>query len=156
MKRALEMQKKMKEHAIYYNVIADGQNAFRNGEVQLGVLLNTRAWPLKQDTKGLVDWTWNEGISWGACWLIPKGATGGKAISEFINVTLEPEGQAELLKTNGYGPSNPEATKLLDPEWKKINPGGPENYAKMRPGGMGGYAKNATDARQQLLDVLAS
>ncbi len=37
--------------------------------------------------------------------------------------SLDPAGQAELLKTNGYGPSNPEATKLLDAEWNKINPG---------------------------------
>jgi putative spermidine/putrescine transport system substrate-binding protein len=155
MKLALDMHKKMKEHAIYYDVIADGQNAYRNGEAHLGVLLNTRAWPLKQDTKGLVDWTWNEGISWGACWMIPKGASGGRAISDFINVTLEPEGQAQLLKTNGYGPSNPEAAKLLDAEWNKVNPGAPENYAKMLPGGIAWYAKNATDARQQLLDVLA-
>ena len=88
MKRALDMHKKMKEHAIYYNVIADGQNMFRSGEAQLGQLLNTRAWPLKQDTKGVCDWTWNEGISWGACWMVPKGATGGKAIWEFINSTL--------------------------------------------------------------------
>ena len=65
-------------------------------------------------------------------------------------------GQAQLLKTNGYGPSNPEASKLLDAEWNKINPGAPENYAKMIPGGIAWYAKNATDARQQLLDVLAS
>ena len=85
MKRALDMHKKIKEHTIYYNVIADGQNAFRNGEVALGQLLNTRAWPLKQDTKGVCDWTWNQGISWGACWMVPKGATGGKAIWDFIN-----------------------------------------------------------------------
>ena len=62
MKRALDMHRKMREHAIYYNVIADGQAAFRSGEAHLGQLLNTRAWPLKQDTKGVCDWTWNEGI----------------------------------------------------------------------------------------------
>jgi len=154
-KRALDMLKKIKEHAFFYNVIADGQNAFRTGEAHLGLLLNTRAWPLKQDTKGLCDWTWNQGISWGACWMIPKGATGGKATSEFINVTLEPEGQAQLLKTNGYGPSNPEATKFLDAEWNKINPGAPENYNKMLPGGIAWYAKNATQARQEMADALA-
>jgi putative spermidine/putrescine transport system substrate-binding protein len=155
-KRALDMLKKIKEHAFFYNVIADGQNAFRTGEAHLGLLLNTRAWPLKQDTKGLCDWTWNQGISWGACWMIPKGAQGGRAISDFINVSLDPEGQAQLLKTNGYGPSNPEAAKLLDAEWNKVNPGAPENYAKMIPGGIAWYAKNATDARQQLLDVLSA
>jgi len=155
MKRALDMHKKIKEHTVYYNVIADGQNAFRNGEVHLGQLLNTRAWPLKQDTKGLYDWTWNQGISWGACWMVPKGAQGGKAIWEFINSSLDPAGQAELLKTNGYGPSNPEAAKLLDAEWNKVNPGAPDNYAKMLPGGIAWYAKNATKARQDLIDALA-
>jgi putative spermidine/putrescine transport system substrate-binding protein len=156
MKRALDMHKKMKEHAIYYNVIADGQNMFRNGEAQLGQLLNTRAWPLKQDTKGVCDWTWNEGISWGACWMVPKGATGGKAIWEFINSTLDPAGQAELLKTNGYGPINPEASKLLGAEWNAVNPGDPANYAKMLPGGIAWYAKNATTARQELIDALST
>ena len=156
MKRALDMHKKMKEHAIYYNVIADGQNMFRSGEAQLGQLLNTRAWPLKQDTKGVCDWTWNEGISWGACWMVPKGAMGGKAIWEFINSTLDPAGQAELLKTNGYGPVNPEASKLLGAEWNAVNPGDPANYAKMLPGGIAWYAKNATTARQELIDALST
>lgn len=155
MKRALDKLKQIKQHAIFYNVIADGQNSFRNGEAHLGLLLNTRAWPLKQDTKGVCDWTWNQGISWGACWMVPKGATGGKAIWDFINVSLDPAGQAELLKTNGYGPSNPEASKLLDAEWNKVNPGAPENYNKMLPGGIAWYAKNATKARQDLIDALA-
>ena len=156
MKRALDMHKKIKEHAIYYNVIADGQNAFRNGEAHLGLLLNTRAWPLKQDTKGLCDWTWNQGISWGACWMVPKGAHRRKGDLGFHQRRRSnPAGQAELLKTNGYGPSNPEATKLLDAEWNKVNPGAPENYAKMLPGGIAWYAKNATQARQDLIDALA-
>jgi putative spermidine/putrescine transport system substrate-binding protein len=129
---------------------------FRNGEAQLGQLLNTRAGPLKQDTKGVCDWTWNEGISWGACWMVPKGATGGKAIWEFINSTLDPAGQAELLKTNGYGPINPEASKLLGAEWNAVNPGDPANYAKMLPGGIAWYAKNATTARQELIDALST
>ena len=156
MKRALDMHKKMKEHAIYYTVIADGQNAFRNGEVHLGQLLNTRAWPLKQDTKGLYDWTWNEGVSWGACWMVPKGAQGGKAIWDFIAMTQDPQAQAELLKSNGYGPVNPEAFKFLDADWNKVNPGAPENYSKMLQGGIEWYAKNATAARQQLIDALSS
>src|SRR5258708_15219817 len=121
MKRALEMQKKMKEHAIYYNVIADGQNAFRNGEVQLGQLLNTRAWPLKQDTKGLCDWTWNQGISWGACWMVPKGATGGKAIWGFINSKPAPPGQAELPHTNRYRPRNTARANPLRTDSDNVN-----------------------------------
>ncbi len=155
-KRALDMHKKMKEHAIYYTVIADGQNAFRNGEIHLGMLLNTRSWPLKQDTKGLYDWTWNQGVSWGGAWMVPKGAQGGTAIWEFIKSTSDPAKQADLLKSNGYGPINPEATKFLDAEWNKVNPGAPENYSKMLPGGIAWYAKHATQARQQLIDSLAS
>jgi putative spermidine/putrescine transport system substrate-binding protein len=156
MPHALDMQKRMKEHAIYYDTIATGQNAFRDGEVQLGLLLNTRAWPLKNDTKGVCDYTWNEGIVWGACWMVPKGATGGKAIWEFIASTQDPAGQAELLKTNGYGPVNPAASALLTDDLKAINPGDPANYAKMIPGGIEWYSKNATQARQQLLDTLSS
>jgi putative spermidine/putrescine transport system substrate-binding protein len=87
--------------------------------------------------------------------MIPKGATGGKAIWEFIASTQDPAQQAELLKSNGYGPINPEASKFLTPEWNAINPGDPANYAKMLPGGIDWYAKNATAARQEMIDALA-
>jgi spermidine/putrescine-binding protein len=88
--------------------------------------------------------------------MVPKGAQGGKAIWDFIAMTQDPQAQAELLKSNGYGPVNPEASRFLDADWNKVNPGAPENYAKMLPGGIEWYAKNATAARQQLIDALSS
>jgi len=156
MKRALEGHRQIKEHAIYYNSISEGQAAFRDGEVDLGLLLNTRSWPLKQDTNGLCDYTFNQGIVWTAAWMVPKGAKGGKAIWEFIAATQAPEGQARLLETNGYGPINPAASDLLSPEMKAIHPGAPENYARMIPGGVEWYAEHATKALQQYLDTISS
>jgi putative spermidine/putrescine transport system substrate-binding protein len=45
---------------------------------------------------------------------------------------------------------------LLPPELNAVNPGDPANYGKMLPGGIAWYAKNATTARQELIDALSS
>lgn len=156
MKRALDGHRAIKAQTIYYNAIAEGQAAFRDNEVHLGLLLNTRSWPLKQDTKGVCDYTFNEGIVWVAAWMVPKGAQGGRAIWDFIASTQNPAAQVELLRTNGYGPVNPAASASLPDDLKVIDPGHPENYARMLPGGVEWYAEHATNALQQYLDAISS
>jgi len=156
MRRALEGHKAIKAQTIYYNAISEGQAAFRDNEVQLGLLLNTRSWPLKNDTNGVCDYTFNEGIVWVAAWMVPKGAQGGRAIWEFIASTQEPQRQIELLRSNGYGPVNPAASAALPEDLRALDPGREENYARMLPGGVAWYAEHATRALQQYLDAISS
>jgi putative spermidine/putrescine transport system substrate-binding protein len=156
MKRALDGHKAIKANTIYYNAIAEGQAAFRDNEVHLGLLLNTRSWPLKQDTNGVCDYTFNEGIVWVAAWMVPKNPPSGRLVWEFIRSTQEAEGQIYLLRNNGYGPVNPAASAAAPPELQAIDPGHPTNYAKMLPGGVEWYAEHATNALQQYLDAISS
>jgi putative spermidine/putrescine transport system substrate-binding protein len=156
MKRSLASLRKIKDDTIFYNSLADGQAAFRDGEADVGLLLNTRAQPLKRDTKGVVDYGWNQGFVWTATWMVPKGATGGGAIWDFIASTQAPEGQIELLKILGNGPVNPAASAMLGDDLKALDPGQPDNYARMIPGGVAWYAENATAATQDFLDAISS
>jgi putative spermidine/putrescine transport system substrate-binding protein len=156
MKRALDMHRKIAGDAIYYTSLADSQTVFRNEEAVIGLILNTRAWPLKNDTAGLCDYTFNQGIVWTASWMVPKGASGGDAIWDFISSTQDPAGQVRLLRTNGYGPINPAASDGLPPDLQAIHPGYPTNYERMIPGGVEWYSKNATAALQQYLDTISS
>ena len=88
--------------------------------------------------------------------MVPKGATGGKAIWEFINVTLDPDRPGRAAQDQRLRPEQ----SRRPPSFSMRNgtrsiPARPENYAKMLPGGIAWYAKNATQARQDLIDVLA-
>jgi putative spermidine/putrescine transport system substrate-binding protein len=156
LKRALDMHKKIAKDAIYYTSLADSQTVFRDEEAVLGLLLNTRSWPLKKDTNGTCDYTFNQGVVWTASWMVPKGATGGDAIWDFINSTQDPANQVSLLRTNGYGPVNPAAADGMPADLQAIDPGHPSNYSRMIPGGTEWYAENATKALQQYLDTISA
>ena len=156
MNRAMAMFQKINADSIYYTSLADSQTVFRNEEAVLGLILNTRAWPLKNDTAGLVDYTFNQGIVWTAAWMVPKGAPAGDQLWDFINSTSDPTGQVRLLRTNGYGPVNPAASEGLQADLQAIHPGYPSNYDRMIPGGVEWYSKNATAALQTYLDTISS
>lgn len=156
LKRALAMHRKLAKDTIYYTSLADSQTVFRNEEAVIGLILNTRAWPLKNDTGGLCDYTFNQGIVWTASWMVPKGAPGGAQLWDFISSTQDPAGQVKLLRTNGYGPINPAASEGLPPDLQAIHPGYPGNYERMIRGGVEWYADNATAALQQYLDTISS
>ena len=149
MKRALDMLKKIKEHSIYYNVIADGQNVVPQRRGPSRPAAQHPRLAAQAGHQGRLRLDLEPGHLMGRLLDGAQRRDGRKGDLGFHQLSLDPAGQAELLKTNGYGPSNPEAAKLLDAEWNKVNPGAPENYAKMLPGGIAWYAKNATQARQE-------
>ena len=60
--RGLEKVRAIKKDTIFYNNASDAQQLLRSGEVSAGSLWSTRAQGVKEDTKGRVDYHFNEGI----------------------------------------------------------------------------------------------
>jgi putative spermidine/putrescine transport system substrate-binding protein len=155
-KHALDQIKRIKEHAVFFDTLAQSQQVFRDHEVVCGCVLNTRATPLMRDTNGECQFTWNQGILWVGAWSVLKGNPAGAAVWDFVASTQEPAGQIELFKLLGNGPINPAAAALVPDELKPLDPGNPANYAKMVVGDAEWYAANAAAVTEQYLDAIAS
>ena len=86
-----------------------------DGESGLGSSWNGRV----QKPKGEgahIDFTFNNALLVSGAWAIIKGVKNEKWAQEFIAHTLLPENQAIYCETIAYGPTVPDALKLLKPE----------------------------------------
>lgn len=156
LKRALDKIRSIKEHVIFWANGAESQQAFRNGEVVMGNMWNTRSTVLKNETKGRIDFTFNQASVWVGAWLVPKGSKGGKEVMKFIASSQDPAQQVELFKMLGNGPVNPAAASLVPAELKSLDPGSPENYAKQIPADPDWYATNSETALNRYIEMVSS
>ena len=132
-----------------------GHEIFRDKEVVMGSVFNTRALVAKRESKGKVDFTFNEGSAWIGAWLTPRGNPAGKEAFKFMASTQEPAGQVELFKALGNGPVNPAASALVPAELKSMDPGSPENYAVQIPADPAWYAANSATVLNQYLEAIS-
>ena len=100
----------------------------RTGEAVMGVLWNTRAKILQEETKGKLKFTWNQGIIQPTCFSIPKGNPAGPLAQQLIASTCaNVDGQVGLLGFLGNGPTNPRAAEKVPADLKQFNPTDPAN-----------------------------
>jgi putative spermidine/putrescine transport system substrate-binding protein len=121
--RAIAKIKSIKDKIIFWNSGSESLQLFRDHEVVMGNIWNTRAFLLLNDMKGDFEWTWNQGILNASAWNIPKGNPAGAAMANrFVAATQDPEQQIALFKLMGYGPANPAAAALVPADLKHLNP----------------------------------
>ena len=155
--RALAKIKEIKEHTVFWKSGSQSEDLFRQNEVVMGNMWHNRTNLLRLETKGAIDWTWEGGVIAPAVWLVPKGnPAGARKAMEFIEASLEPEGQVELFKLIGMGPSNPEAADMIPPELRAYNPSQPDNLAKQIVINEDWYGANLTEAEAKYLDIISS
>lgn len=154
-KRALDKIKSIKKDTIFWATGAESQQLFRDKEVTMGSVFNTRAMVAKRESKGMIDFTFNQGSAWIGAWLTPKGNPAGKEAFKFMAATQDPASQVELFKALGNGPVNPAAAAMVPAELKSINPGSPENYAMQIPADPDWYATNSATVLNQYLEAIS-
>ncbi|MBR1221525.1 ABC transporter substrate-binding protein [Bradyrhizobium sp. U87765 SZCCT0131] len=154
--RGLEKVRAIKKDTIFYNNASDAQQLLRSGEVSAGSLWSTRAQGVKEDTKGRVDYHFNEGILLIAAWNVLKGAKNSKDAWRWVALSQDPALQVVLLARLGWGPVNPAANKLVPAELQGQNPGSPENVARQIAVDAEWYARNYFEVQNKYLDVLAT
>ena len=113
---------KLGDNLVLWDSGGSSQQLFLDGEVDMGIIWNTRASILERDTKGDVTWTWAGQVVTPGAWIVPKGVKDVETSMKFIDSTLDPKRQIMLLDTLGNGPSNPAAKDLLSAEQKRIDP----------------------------------
>lgn len=154
-KRALDKIKSIKAQTVFWSTGAESQQLFRDKEVVMGGLWNTRAEVARKESAGKVSYTYNEGSAWVGAWLVPKGNPAGKDVFKFVASSQDPAGQVELFKMLGNGPVNPAASASVPADLKPWDPGSPENYAKQIPADPEWYAANSATVLNQYLEAIS-
>lgn len=154
--RGLEKVRAIKKDTIFYSNASEAQQLLRSGEVSIGSLWNTRAQGVKEDTKGRIDYHFNEGILLIAAWNVLKGAKNSKDAWRWVALSQDPALQVALLTKLGWGPINPAANQLVPAELQPQNPGSPENIARQVAVDAEWYARNYFEVQNKYLDALAT
>ena len=154
-KRALDKIKSIKKDVIFWATGAESQQVFRDREVTMGSVFNTRALVSKRESNGKVDFHYNGASAWIGAWLTPKGNPAGKEAFRFMASAQDPAGQVELFKLLGNGPVNPAASSMVPAELRSMDPGSPENYAMQVPANPEWYAANSATVLNQYLEAIS-
>ena len=154
-KRALDKVSSIKDQTIFWATGAESQQIFRDREVVMGGLWNTRATVAKKESGGKVDFTFNEGSAWVGAWLVPRGNPAGKDVFRYIASAQDPAGQVELFKLLGNGPVNPAAAAMVPDELKSLDPSSAENYKVQIPANPEWYAANSATVLNQYLEAIS-
>ena len=155
-KRGLEVLKKIRKDAVYWNSGSESEQLMRTGEATIGVLWNTRAKVLHEETKGRITWTWNQGILQPAAFPVLKGNLAGALAQQFIaSCCANVDAQVGLLGFFSNGPTNPRAAEKVPAELKKFNPTDPANAKVQLVFDGEWWGKNYSEVNQQYLDTIA-
>jgi putative spermidine/putrescine transport system substrate-binding protein len=152
--RALEKIKEIKKDTIFWSSGAESQQIMRDGDAVMGNLWHTRASIVHKETKGRVDYTFNQAISFAGAWIQPKGAPAGKKAWDFAAVAQDPQSQVEVFEIHGSGPINPRASELVPSHLKRHDPG---NHLDIQvPVDAEWYASDYSNILNRYLDAIAS
>ena len=135
---------------------AASQQIFRDNEVVMGPIWNTRAKLLDEETGGKITWTWDNGIIAPGVFPVIAGNPAGPKVFDWIASTQAPERQVSLLDTLGQSPANPAADALLSEAQKKASCSYGPNFARQIPINSGWYAANYDSVQNDFLDILSS
>ncbi|MEX1108145.1 MAG: ABC transporter substrate-binding protein [Dongiaceae bacterium] len=156
--RAFKKIDELKPHiASFWGSGAEVQQMLREREISMGMIWNTRATLVREDTNGEVDWSFDNAIYFPSTWAVIKGNPAGpETAMQFIASCQDPESQVELLKAYGAGPANPAAHALVPDEFKAIDCSSPENVAKQIQTSIDWYAANYAAVLDRYLTFIAS
>jgi putative spermidine/putrescine transport system substrate-binding protein len=155
MNRVIAKAKTLGNDLLLWDSGASSQQMFMDSEVTMACIWNTRASILKRDTKGRVDYTFNQGIRTSGAMTIPKGVKDPKVSNMFIASAQDPASQLLLLKLMGNGPANPAASKMATGELAAMDPSSAANRAVQINRDEEWYAKNYDNAVGQWLDAMS-
>src|SRR5262249_41334667 len=129
-RRGLDRLKELRPSVhVWYNAGAQSVQLFADGEGVLGMLYENR---VREAVKRNVPigWTLDDGIMELGYYVVPASSRNRDAAVKFVNVAMRRRSQAELVRINQYGATNPKAYDLLSPGERNDNLGFPPNMAR--------------------------
>lgn len=127
--RALRKFDTIRDEIIWWETNSQSQQLFIDGEVNLGLILNGRAYDAaKQGAPIAVEWNGNiQSVDY---FVVLKGSPNADVAMAFIQFASQPEQQAIMANEIAYAPTNPDAIPLIDPAIVPWLSTAPENREK--------------------------
>ncbi len=126
--RALKKLDTIKSQVIFWATNSQSQQLFVGGEVNLGCILNGRAYDANK--KGApIGISWEQNIQSVDYLVVPHGSRQVAGAMALINTMTDAANQAKLANLIAYSPTNPQAFKDIDPKiqpWLSTAPGNAE------------------------------
>lgn len=152
--RAIAKIKQIKPDAVFWKSGAQSEDLLRQGEVMASLMWSNRAMIVRRNLK-TISWGWDNAILTASAWSTPKNNPAGrKAAMEFINLALDPAGQAKVFDIVGMSPSNPAANALIPAEDQPYNAAAhTEKQVKLSDEW---WAKHADEAESRYVQAISS
>ena len=113
--RAFKKLNGIKPHVdVWYQDLGQADVLLQNGEVDLMLTSNGRAYKAKQ-SGGAVDFTFNEGGWEQGYWVVLKNAPNSENAMKLIAWTAQPKGEAAFAEAYAYGGPNLKSYALMKP-----------------------------------------
>ena len=157
-KKAHEKLRAFKENVVsFWGGGAESQTTMLSGEATMGIVWNTRAKLLEQDSGGRIKYIWEQGLLSPGALAVLKGGPGGRdAAMKFLASVQDPQRQLVMFEMLGQGPANPAADALIPADQARHNCVAPENLAKQFPLDMEWYAENYSKALDEYLALISA
>ncbi len=127
--RALRGLDRLREHVIWFDTNAQGEQFMSDEQAVLGLVPDGRA--LSARERGApVEIEYNQSLLTWSTMVVPKGAPNREGAMRFLAYALSVEGQAAVAKAYTYGPVVPKAFEALPRERALILSGGPQQAGK--------------------------
>ena len=126
--RALKKLDSIKGDLIINTTNSQNQQLFVDGEVNLGVILNGRAYDAAKKGAAIAI-SWEQNIQSVDFLVVPRGSKAVDAAMTLIDTMTDAGNQAKLANQIAYAPTNPAAIKDIDPKivpWLSTAPGNAE------------------------------
>jgi putative spermidine/putrescine transport system substrate-binding protein len=130
------------------------EQAYRNGEVDMGIAYSGRAFSLN-DKGTPMKVVWNDGLYNPGFWNVVKGSQHTKASFKFLEwVATHPENQAGWAKDTGYSVPNPKAFDYMTDELKTKQVDWPANREQLAELNYLWYVKNQAEVNKRWQEFL--
>ena len=128
--RAFRSLDRIKPHVrTWYSDNSLSQQLMEQEEIDLIAMMNGRATESIRDHHAPFEIVWNEAICESGVqgWIAPVGCPNPQGAMKFLDFVGRPEYEAIFARLMYYGPQNPKAYDLIEPEIAKLLPTYPEN-----------------------------
>nr|WP_240940186.1 extracellular solute-binding protein [Planosporangium flavigriseum] len=130
------------------------EQAYRNGEVEMGIAYSGRAFSLN-DKGTPMKVVWTDGIYNPGFWQVVKGSQHTKAAFKFLEwVANHPEAQAGWAKDTGYSVPNPKAFDYMADDLKTKQVDWPANREQLASLNYEWYVKNQAEVNKRWQEFL--
>ena len=152
--RAVRKIKEIKPNAVFWKSGAQSEDLLRQGEVTASLMWSNRAMIVRRTMPSII-WGWDNAILTASAWSTPKdNPAGRKAAMDFINLALDPAGQAKVFSIVGMSPSNPAANALIPEADQPYNAAAhTEKQVKLNDDW---WAKHADEAEAKYVEAISS